>query len=156
MPRKGRSSWLNTLDSTRYLISMENYRFLCYRIDYHGPFNEMSSSCVPEQAIWQGADPILPFSILRFPGVWANLILPVLLSGVMVHLPHTFFNGSYVFFTLCFVSSLCLWAINLLRYINGKDSFPFYRLLQLNKCSLAMQILFSVLRSRLSILGINY
>lgn len=103
MPRKGRSSWLNTLDSTRYLISMENYRFLCYRIDYHGPFNEMSSSCVPEQAIWQGADPILPFSILRFPGVWANLILPVLLSGVMVHLPHTFFNGSYVFFTLCFM-----------------------------------------------------
>lgn len=37
---------------------MENSRFLCYMTDCHGPFSGVSWLCVPDQLVWQGADPM--------------------------------------------------------------------------------------------------
>ena len=65
---------LNTLDQSRYLISMENSRFLCNMIGCYGPPSEVS------WYMWQDRQslflvPHLLFSVLRLPGVW-NLLQP--------------------------------------------------------------------------------
>jgi hypothetical protein len=68
---------------------MENSRFLCYVTYYHGPLNGVPWLHVPDQVVWQGAGSMLSFSILRFPRICICLTLLFLLSGGMVHLPHS-------------------------------------------------------------------
>ena len=45
----GEAPWLNIQSLSRYLISMENFRFLCYVANCHGPLIGVSCSCVPGQ-----------------------------------------------------------------------------------------------------------
>jgi hypothetical protein len=54
VPRKG-SSLPRHL--SRFLISMESSRLLCYMTDCHGPPGGVSWLCVPDQVVWQGAGP---------------------------------------------------------------------------------------------------
>ena len=49
--------WLNTQGLSRYLISMENSRFLCYMTDCHGLLSGVPWLHVPDQVVWQGAGP---------------------------------------------------------------------------------------------------
>ena len=76
----------NTLGPSRYLISIENFRFLCYMTGCHGLLSGVSWIRGPGQV---ELIPHLPFSSLRFPGVFEPAsTLPALLSGGTVHLPH--------------------------------------------------------------------
>jgi len=74
--------WLNAWGLARYLISIENSRFLCYMTDCPGP---PWSVVVPEQ-VDMGREWFHSCPHFRAPSA-----LPVLLSGSMVHLLHSFF-----------------------------------------------------------------
>ena len=59
--------WLNTRGLSRYLISTENSRFLCYMADCHAPLNGVSWLHVPDQTeLAREFAPLLQSSILRF------------------------------------------------------------------------------------------
>lgn len=78
--------WLNTWGLPRYLISKGKSRFLCYMTSCYDPHSAVSWLHVPGQVVWLAL--FLPFSILRFPGLWVCSMLPweCLLSSTMVHL----------------------------------------------------------------------
>jgi hypothetical protein len=42
--------------SSSYLISVENFRFLCYVTSCHGPLSEVSWPCALRQVVWPGND----------------------------------------------------------------------------------------------------
>jgi hypothetical protein len=77
--------WLNTRGLARYLINMENSRFLCYVTECHGLCSGVSSLCVPDQALWQGAGP-MP-TILKSEISWGLGLLNLTSSYVWWHGP---------------------------------------------------------------------
>jgi hypothetical protein len=67
-PGREETHQLHTQGLSRHLISMENFRVLCYMTSCHGPLSEVSWFCVLEQVeLARELAPLLPISILSFP-----------------------------------------------------------------------------------------
>ena len=77
--------WLNIQGLSRYIITTENSRFLCYVTDCHGPLSGVSWLHVLEQVFGRELASCLPFSILRFP--WGLDLLYLANSSVWWHSP---------------------------------------------------------------------
>ena len=83
--------WLSTQSLSRYLISMENSRFLCSTTGCYSPLSGVAWLHVPGPAD-HGLELASMPAILNYVISWGfepTSIFPVLLSGGMVHLTHS-------------------------------------------------------------------